>query len=144
MKRNIILLLLLSLAFMMTSCEKPELRIVGVWELQNVIKNGTTYTKLEDIDHIGNKPTNYYNFGFGGNLVVNTYDSIDEVYAASVTGYWLLSNKNKDLEVSYTISHKNFRYVANIIKLSKKELKYEYTDNNNDKWELQFFYRSSY
>lgn len=145
MKRNIIILLLLTFAFCgcryeegVLNFQSPENRLVAeLWQLQKIRKNGEEITEAPN-DAL--KLYNYYTFFYGGDMTVVTYTNTG-LSLESTHGEWSFEDKNKKLYVSFTLRNRNYTYTARIVKLSAKELKYRYTDLNNDEWTLEFFNR---
>ncbi len=119
------------------SFRSPETRIVGLWKLQGVELNGAL---IDSTSRHGNQPGNIFNIDYNGDLVV--YAIIDEESRRSDYGEWFFMNNSKDLEVFYVIKNQTYQYLANITKLSYEELRYEYTDENDDHWKLTFYAQS--
>jgi hypothetical protein len=119
------------------SLQKPENRLVGYWLLQETQKNGVIVdTSMYDanVPHM-----NYYSFSYYGPLSVTSF--INGSTVESKSGSWNLVDKNKNIEIFLILYNKTYNYKAEIIKLSKKELKYRYTDPRGDEWSLHLFKR---
>lgn len=116
------------------SFRKPEDRIQGYWLLQKVYKNGEQVLETEDVSrNIGS----YYSFFFDGYLAVTVYT--DGTTRESPTGRWLFQNGEKELLIDFVLIDNHYQYVARINKLSYRELRYEYEDENGDTWKLVMF-----
>ena len=120
------------------SVQKPEYRLTGYWLLQDTKLNGNSVdTSIYD----ANIPQmNYYAFYHYGPFAVTSI--INNALVESKTGNWQLVDKDRNLEMFFVLYNKTYRYKAQIIKLSNKELKYRYTDPQGDVWTLHFFKRS--
>lgn len=145
MKKTIFISLLAAL--LCTSCRyeeptvsfySPESRLIGYWDLQNTYKNGVKLTE-EECSVLPNKPESYtyYSFFYDGLMDVTSY--ISGVTQVSTFGTWKFTNKQKDLEITVKLKNRTYSYTAEIIKLSRKELKYRYVDNNGDTWQLEMY-----
>lgn len=148
MKKIGICILFALMAVSITSCRyeegpffslrKAEDRLVGYWKLADV------YLNDEHIDStavIPNRPGNYYAFFTERMVSVTALDN--NTWVESIYGSWEFQNKNKDLFVSYKMKNKSYEYVAEIKRLTRDELIYEYYDNKGDKWRFEFDSRSS-
>ncbi len=117
--------------------QKPEDRLVGYWLLQETKKNGAIVdTSIYDanVPHM-----NYYSFAYYGPFSVTSF--INGSMVESKSGSWKLVDKNRNIEIFLMLYNKTYNYKAEIIKLSKKELKYRYTDLHGDEWTLNLFKR---
>ena len=119
------------------SLQKPEDRLVGYWLLQATDLNGKS---VDTSIYNANIPQmNYYSFYYYGPLSVTSF--INNAKVESKSGSWDLINKNRNLNIFLNLYNKTYRYEAEIIKLSNKELKYKYIDPQGDEWTLHFFKR---
>lgn len=122
------------------SFRQPEDRIVGYWKLADVYKNGN------DIDSTGILPFNpgsYYAFFTERMLSVSALSADSTIWYESVNGAWEFSNKEKDVEILFILKNKKYRYVAEIKKLTRNELIYEFNDDHGDHWRFEFDSRST-
>ena len=119
------------------SLNSPENRLIGYWLLQVVEKNGEKIT--DPGEYFANKPGNYYSFFFDGPFAVTTM--VDKLPIESVKGIWILTDKNRKLDINFTLKNREYIYIADIIKLSNKELKYKYIDSEGNKWYLEMYKR---
>lgn len=146
--KRIYILLIMFLA-LLTSCryeessfsfKSPENRLIGYWLLQETYLNGNL---VDSTDYEANTPfLNLYYFSYDGFLLVTSYvgNSITE---STGTGVWSLGDKKSRLDVHFTLFNKRYRYEAEIIKLSERDLKYRYKDSYGDEWELRLYKRGS-
>lgn len=147
MKR--IYILLITFLALLTSCryeessfsfKSPENRLIGYWLLQETYLNGNL---VDSTDYEANNPfLNLYYYSFDGFLLVTSYmeNSITESTGAST---WTFKDKKSTLTLNFTLFNKRYRYDAEIIKLSERELKYRYSDSYGDEWELHLYKRGS-
>ncbi|MDL2297409.1 hypothetical protein LJC68_10080 [Bacteroidales bacterium OttesenSCG-928-B11] len=143
MKKNILILVVAALFLGGCRYEEgvinfnsPENRLVGEhWQLQTVRKNGD---KITEAPNDALQLYNYYTFYYAGPMSV-THFTETGMRLESSRGEWSFEDKNKKIYVFFTLRNRNYTYTATIVKLSGKELKYRYTDNNGDEWTLEFF-----
>lgn len=148
MKNSTRLLLVMLLVLGTSSCRyedgpyisfsSPETRLVGYWKLSKTELNGNEVTTPSNISNL---PGNYFAFFIERMLAVTTVK--DGVITESVSGYWEFQNNEKELIVNFVLANKKYSYIAEIKRLTKKELVYEYTDENGDTWNLTFDSRSN-
>lgn len=119
------------------SLHSPEHRLIGYWSLQNVYKNGVA---IDSVELYANAVGNYYAFFYDGPFSVTAY--IDGILTESVKGGWEFQNKHKELLLDFTLKNHRYAYTAEIKKLTMKQLKYEYKDENGNVWKLEFYSRS--
>lgn len=133
------------IALLMTACRydepvfsltSPENRLVGYWNLQGVKLNNVA---LDSAVNNANKPGNYYSFFYDGPMSVTAFIS-NQIFE-STEGEWSFKNKYRELNINFVLRGQRFNYVADINKLSKRELKYTYKDNHGDEWQLTFYKR---
>ena len=119
------------------SLQSPENRLIGYWLLQETFLNGNA---VDTSIYNANVPEmNYYLFYYNGQLSVTSY--INNSPVESKSGSWELVDKNRNLNIFLVLYDKTYNYKAKIIKLSNKELKYKYSDFQNNEWTLHFFKR---
>ena len=151
MKRNLIIALFFGLtAIAASSCyeeggarggniNEPEYRIVNSWQITHTFLNGKEITET---DYFANKPTTFYYIYADCNLSVMT--TFNGQIRESTAGHWILRDHNKYLEMEFTLLGYHYFYQAEIKKLTKRELIYEYDDPEGNHWRLQLNARSAY
>ena len=148
MKKIAFSILILLVAFTSVSCRydegpyisfiNPEERLVGYWKLDAVYLNDN---KIDSTDVLPNKPGCYYAFFTERMVSVSALQGT--TYYESMYGEWALQNHEKELYVNFVLRNKRYTYTAEIRKLSKKILIYEFYDDQGDKWRFEFFTRSN-
>lgn len=139
------LLLLLLLPFLLGGCryEEPVLNlqsaenrlIAELWRVHTVLKNGTETTEYP---HDAFKKNNYYTFFYGGPMSVSTFMETGTMIE-STRGEWEFQDNNKKLYMFFTLRNRDYNFTARIVKLSGKELKFRYTDDDGVEWTLEFY-----
>ena len=119
------------------SLHSPEYRLIGYWSLQTIYKNDVI---IDSVELHANAVGNYYAFFYDGPFAVTAY--IDGVLTESVKGSWSFQNNYKQLNLDFVLKNHHYVYTADIIKLSMRELKYEYEDEDGNIWRLEFYSRS--
>jgi len=119
------------------SLHSPEYRIIGYWSLQSVFKNEVA---IDSVELYANAVGNYYAFFYDGPFAVTAY--INSVLTESVKGSWGFQNNYKQLNLDFVLKNHHYVYTADIIKLSMREMKYEYEDEDGNIWRLEFYSRS--
>lgn len=139
-----------------TSCRYPqpvfslhnsEYRIIGSWQIGHTYLNGTEIdsthsSAIEATGSLANNIGTFYYIYADYVMQVMVYYNGDVRY--STTGNWYFQNNYKDLVISFHILGKKYQYVAAVQKLSRKELIYEYDDEDGNHWRIEMFSRSSY
>jgi hypothetical protein len=121
------------------SLREAETRLVGVWELVNVYKNGEQITETEIS---ACQPGTYYTFYFDYLLAVTAI--IDGNIRQSNQGFWRFQDNEKQLEVDFQLPGETYLYQAEIKRLTMSELRYEFTDDDGNLWRFEMFSRSHY
>lgn len=121
------------------SIREAEARMVGVWELVNVYKNGVEQTETE---LSANRPGSYYTFYYEGMLSVTAI--VNGNIRESNQGFWNFQNNEKEIKVEYQLPGEDYLYEAEIKRLTMSELRYEYTDNEGNLWRFEMYTRSHY
>lgn len=143
-------LLLISSLFLITSCryedasfsfKSPESRLIGYWLLQETFLNDVS---MDTVHYEAYYPElNVYYFFYDGPMSVSSYVG-NALTESTSSGSWDFKDKKRTLDINFTLFNKRYRYDAEIVKLSERELIYRYTDSFGDKWELHFYKRYSY
>lgn len=139
--KRIIVLLALAMVFC-TACRykegpgisfvAPEYRMMGTWDLEKVFLNGTQITETE---YLANVPSTYYIFEIDGILDVKYL--YNNAMQSAIHGEWKFKNNCKELVMDFQLKTQKYYYVATIMKLTKKELIYEYDDVRGGHWRLE-------
>ena len=118
----------------------PEYRIINVWKVVHVYLNDET---IEDADLLANRPGVYYYIYADHILRVMLY--YNGQVRESTFSLWRLLDKNTQLSLDFTIpGHHQYQYTAKVMKLTKKELIFEYDDEDHNHWRMVLNAQSSY
>lgn len=120
------------------SFRKPDERLVGYWKLKNVYMNGN---QIDSTDVLPCQPGSYYAFFTEGMMSVTALK--DDIWYESVMGAWAFDDHCKNIEVLFTIKNRKYTYVAEIKRLTRDVLIYEFNDANDDSWRFEFESRST-
>ncbi|MDR2868524.1 MAG: hypothetical protein LBV46_03170 [Bacteroidales bacterium] len=115
------------------SLRSPEYRIKNTWILQHTYLNGT---EIKETVVYANQPGSYYQISYGGVFEVTTL--VNNVIKSTFSGKWQLENNSKDLYLNFVLVDRTYNYTASIKYLSSSEMRYEYTDEDGNKWRLIF------
>lgn len=136
-----IFLLVAALSVTLTACDElfsMEYKIVGSWQVSHTYLNG------EEIDS-----TNYAGFNVGTYYYIYA-DHVMEVRAfrnnewrTSTFATYIVNQKEKTVEMEYTLMGNNYHFLADIDKLTRKEFFIEFDDKHGDHWRLELFSRSN-
>lgn len=144
-RKTFIAILLGIVALCCTSCYpestkiSPEYRIINVWKVVHVYLNGET---VEEADLLANRPGVYYYIYADHILTVMLY--LNGEVRQSTFSLWRLLDKNTQLSLDFTIPGHHYQYTAKVMKLTKKELIFEYDDENHNHWRLVLYAQTSY
>lgn len=137
----LIILLVAVLTVALTACDEMfsmEYKIVGMWQVSHTYLNG------EEIDS-----TNYAGYNVGTYYYIYA-DHVMEVRAkrngewrSSTFATYVIDQKAKTVEMQYTLMGNNYKFLADIDKLTKKEFFIEFDDQHGDHWRLEMFTRSN-
>jgi hypothetical protein len=100
----------------------------------HVYLNGET---IEEADLHANRPGVYYNMYADHILTVMLYHNGQ--VRESTFSMWRLLDKNKQLSLDFTIIGHHYQYTAKVMKLTKKELIFEYDDEDHNHWRLVLY-----
>lgn len=118
-----------------------DTRITGYWQLGNSYCNGVAIDRTTNMDV--NRPGSYYAFFGEGTLSVTALHN--GITRESPAGNWFFANKKRNkLDIYFMFMAKEYHYVADIKKLTLKQLIYEYDDIDGNHWRLEFYTRSHY
>ncbi|MBP1672576.1 MAG: hypothetical protein H6Q25_391 [Bacteroidetes bacterium] len=121
------------------SLREAETRLVGVWELINVYKNGEI---PETVPYAAYKPGTYYTFYF--DYLMSVTAIVNNNVRESTQGFWRFLDNEKNLEVQFQLPGESYFYEAQIKRLTMSELRYEFTDDEGNVWRFEMFSRSHY
>lgn len=144
MKRTGIAIGLLLGVFLLASCHKyeegpwisftkKENRIRGYWELTDIYKNGEKTTSespsnVESIESVWKL--------FKNKTLLITY--LDDITYYKSSGSWDFKNDKEDLATTFTTRYSSISRTYTILKLSNKELKLKFKDDDGTVWVLDF------
>lgn len=147
--KSILLALLIATAILGTSCRydegpgisiySPEYRIIGSWQINHCYLNDT---EVDSSAYTANNVGSY--FYIYADYVLNVMTYYNGEIRQSTVGTWYLKNKYKQLEINFTLLGKRYSYTADVKKLTRKELNFEYDDVDGNHWRLEMGTRSSY
>lgn len=129
--------LLVSLIFLMPACERAEERIIGTWQITHCYLNGT---EVDSTAYHANNVRNLYFIYADHVMSVNT--SYNGQIRQSTSGFWDITCRNKKLSFDFTLLGRKYSYVADIEKLTRRELFYEYNDDDGNHWRLMMNLRT--
>ncbi|MDR1346445.1 MAG: hypothetical protein LBK03_07060 [Bacteroidales bacterium] len=134
--KKILVIVLLSL--LVGSCEEwtPEYRIINSWKLNKACLNGQEIAADSTSVH-ANRSGAFYTFF--SDPVMEVTVLINGTTKDSYRGNYSLGKKGKKLYVDFLLAGRAYKYTADIKKLTKDELKYEYKDEGGDLWRLEFY-----
>lgn len=125
---------LIAASFLGTSCQKQKTdRLEGYWHLQHVTQCDTVPKTFLP----GDNPGNYFAF-FEDNTLSVTYVEGNN-RTESFQGKWILESRNKNLTMNFLLIGKRYNRMYNVKKLTKKEIRLEYSDVNGDLWKFIFY-----
>lgn len=136
-----VFLLAIVAAVTLTSCDElfnMEYKIVGSWQVAHTYLNGEA---VDSCEYIGYSPGTYYYLYADHVMSVRTYYNGE--YRESTFGTYILDQKAKTLEINYSIYGRRYHFIADIDRLTKKDLFIEFTDQYGDHWRLEMFTRSN-
>jgi hypothetical protein len=129
-------------AFLFASCEEwtPEYKIIGSWKLNRVYLNDQEIA-ADSTDVYANRSGAFYTFL--SDPVMEVTVLINGMARDSYRGNYKMLKKKKHgktniLEVDFLLVDRIYKYSADIEKLNRNELKYSYTDEENNHWRLEF------
>jgi len=147
--KTVLSAILIATAILGTSCRydegpgisiySPEYRIIGSWQLNHCYLNGT---EVDSTAYTANNSGNYYYIY--ADYVMSVMAYYNGEIRQSTFGTWYLQNDSKELVLSFTLLGKRYSYTADVKKLTRKELNFEYDDADGNHWRLELGSRSSY
>lgn len=118
----------------------PEYRIVGPWQITHTYLNGV---EIDSTNYYANQPGAFYNFYADHPLEVMNYVNGQVRY--SINGFWYFTDDNSKLQISkVNFMGRRYEYTAEIYKLTRRELIYDYYDDNGNHWRIHMNNRSTY
>lgn len=123
------------------SFRKPEERIVGYWKLKEVYRNGEQITESSEVS-LPHQPGSYYAFFTERMMSVSALKD-STLWKESDNGAWDFENNCKDVWIWFIMNNRTYEYQANIKKLTRDELIYEFNDAYEDHWRFVFESRST-
>ena len=141
--RNILLLLLGSL-LLFSSCKKyeegpllsfskPENRIRGIWELSSVYKDGHK-TDSESPSEV-ETPDGTWELYKSTTVLITYYNGLN---CFKSDGSWSFKDDKEKLELTFTTRYAVLTRTYKILRLTHKEMKLQFTDENGTEWTLEF------
>lgn len=114
----------------------PEERVYGYWYIGHTYLNGEEITET---DIYTNCPGSYYTFMTETVLSITAY--YEGFFSNTPMGHWTMKDDEKTLVVDYSFKVLDIYYEATIMRLTDKELFYEYDDEDGNHWRLELFSR---
>jgi len=134
------LFVMVAVALLFASCEElsPEYKLISSWTLNSVYLNDQDITTDSTNTVYANCSGAFYTFYSDPIMVVTNL--VNGVARDSFRGSYALEKKGtqKILHVDFLFVDRIYKYSANIEKLTTNELKYTYTDEDNNRWRLEF------
>lgn len=115
------------------SLSKPENRIRGIWELSSVYKNGNKSTS-ETPSEV-ESPDGTWEL-YKSKTVLISYYIGTSCYKSD--GSWKFKNDKKEVEMTFTSRYSVYTRTYKILRLTHKEMKLLYTDEDDTEWTLEF------
>lgn len=130
---------LAALLFLLSACERAEERIVGTWQITHCYLNDN---EIDTSSCYANNVRNYYSIYADHVMSVSTFHNGE--IRQSTFGIWDLTDRNKKLSFDFTLLGRKYSYVADVEKLTRRELIYRYDDDSDNQWRLVMNFRSNY
>ena len=135
------IVIILSLLCLLSACRYDEGggtgavkdRIRGEWKLNTVQKNGVTV--LTESPSLAETQNNYFSFFISQRLQID-YVENGTLYQAD--GYYEFSSDKKKIIAKFADRYRTYERRYEILKFKNKELKVQFTDEENTKWILEF------
>ena len=128
----------LALAFW--GCEELfsyEYKIVGMWQVSHTYLNGE---EVDSTNFAGYNVGTYYYIYADHVMSLKAYRNGE--WRETIFATYIVDQKAKTVEMEYTLD-KNYHFVADILKLTRKEFFIEFDDKYGDHWRLELFSRSN-
>lgn len=124
-----------------SACERVfsyEYRIVGIWQVSHTYLNGKA---IDSTTYIGFSPGTYYYIYADHMMMVRAL--YNGLYRDSVSSYYILDEKKKTVEFSYSLYGRTYHFTADIDRLTRKDFFIEFDDEKGNHWRLELFTRSN-
>ncbi len=144
-----IYLLILGIAFFSTSCGgtliDPEYRIVNLWSVSHAYCNGvevdsTTFDTDDPYYQAYMPSTLYYIYA---DHVLNVHLIYHGLIRQSTFGTWVVNKSEKTLKLEFVVLGRQYSFLADIIKMSRREMILEFDDDNGH-WRLELYAQTNY
>ena len=115
------------------SFSKPENRIRGIWELSSVYKNGhKTFTESpSEVE----TPDGTWELYKSRTVLISYYSGLS---CFKSDGSWSFKDDKEKLEITFTTRYAVLTRIYKILRLTHKEMKLLYTDEEGTEWTLEF------
>ena len=130
-----------AVAMAFSACERVfsyEYRIVGIWQVSHTYLNGEA---IDSTTYIGFSPGTYYYIYADHMMMVRAL--YNGLYRDSVSSYYILDEKKKTVEFSYSLYGRSYHFMADIDRLTRKDFFIEFDDEKGNHWRLELFTRSN-
>ena len=136
-----IALALAVVAMAFSSCDNlfsMEYKIVGIWQVSHTYLNGES---IDSTNYLGFSPgTYYYIYADHMMMVISMYNGVAR---ESVSSYYILDEKNKTVEINFSLYGRKYHFIADVDRLTKKDFFIEFDDEKGNHWRLEMFSRSN-
>lgn len=116
-----------------------EYKIVGSWQVSHTYLNDE---EIDSTDYAGYNVGTYYYIYADHVMEVRGYRNGE--WRTSTFATYIVNQKEKTVEMEYTLMGYNYHFLADIDKLARKEFFIEFDDKHGDHWRLELFSRSNY
>ena len=143
MKKSKLWIFLLAAAVSVTlvACDElfsMEYKIVGMWQVSHTYLNGE---EIDSTDYAGYNVGTYYFIYADHVMEVRAYRNGE--WRTSTFATYVIDQKTKTVEMQYTLMGNNYKFLADVDKLSRREFFIEFDDTKGDHWRLEMFSRSN-
>lgn len=115
------------------SFSKPENRIRGIWELSSVYKDG--HKTAEESPSEVETPDGTWELYKSKTVLISYYSGLT---CFKSDGTWNFKEDKEKLEITFTTRYAVLTRIYKILRLTHKEMKLLYTDENGTEWTLEF------
>lgn len=136
------ILLVAAISVTLTACDElfsMEYKIVGSWQVSHTYLNGE---EIDSTDYAGYAVGTYYYIYADHVMEVKAYRNGE--WRTSTFATYIIDPKEKTVEMEYTLMGYNYKILADVEKLSRREFFIEFDDQHGDHWRLELFSRSNY
>jgi len=133
MLNKCIVFVVTTLMLFLIGCTKPEDKIRGQWQINEIYKENveTTTESPSEVENLLSSWT-FYRSG----IVVMKYYLNKTVYQTS--GTWSIDDENNLLTVSFSDRYSSLERTYTIDKFKTNELQVSFTDDDKTKWTIAF------